>query len=55
MNDGLLVVSGKPNSVKNRKSNDFIPCAHCEGFYAKNSVMVYFRECPGISSQKHVL
>lgn len=51
LNDGLLVVTRRPNATKKRKAEDFIPCANCKGFFAKSSIRVHFKECTGVSSK----
>ncbi|XP_077255321.1 uncharacterized protein LOC143893626 isoform X5 [Temnothorax americanus] len=43
INKGDLIVCRRPR--KNRQPADFIPCAKCKGFFAKNNIRHHFRSC----------
>ncbi|XP_071650845.1 uncharacterized protein [Temnothorax longispinosus] len=43
INKGDLIVCRRPRT--NKQAADFIPCAKCKGFFAKNNIRHHFRSC----------
>ncbi|KAL3289323.1 hypothetical protein HHI36_003753 [Cryptolaemus montrouzieri] len=52
INDGELIVSRRPQAVKNRNVRYFKPCSNCKAFFSKNTLRVHFSKCSGKSSLK---
>ncbi|KAL6256689.1 hypothetical protein P5V15_012808 [Pogonomyrmex californicus] len=44
-NNGELLVCRRPTESRKRTACDFICCAACKGFFTKNNIRHYFKEC----------
>lgn len=53
LNNGLLIVSRRPNEKHRKFAKDFIVRAKCKGFFAKNTIRHHSRNCFGKDFKKN--
>lgn len=44
-NNNQLLVTRRPREILHKRTNDFLVCPHCKGFYSKISIRRHFLKC----------